>query len=518
MRRILISIVAAIVIGIFLSPMDSFAVSADIAGLSVESHGHLQSNFVIRDGNGFNYGFMDHLEGVQWLQEIQADFEVKPKYVGTKPCLRFEKAFFRWRGSYDAIYDLRSSGPGTINDIRGQRGPSRFDLDKDDLKFENDMREMFVDFVYEPPDSEFRGNLRLGRQIVTWGESDGFNLMNIVCPNDYHKMMFFSPPEDLLTPLYMGRLDLKTGPYGPFSEFNAQFLVIPDNRPVQYSALDGRYNAPYASIFKPWTGPFGADVRYVAPADTFGNMNYGVRLGTVVQETTAFLYYYDGYLKSGMEDYPIADWRNFYNSDDPHIDWIMPRTRVYGYSFVRHIPWGDWVFRGEGSLTQDQCVINQTLWAEWLGGRDPFTLTLREWQGIGEHDQWQFLFGFDKTWSNVHLGTTSALISAFQVYFCHLSGFEENEPFTNIPQDDVKLTLLLMTDYWHGKITPQIFLMYDTIGAWMTTCGVNYTINNHWYANITQMSFWRGHAEGRGDFAPKAPWASEINFKIGFQW
>ena len=123
---------------------------------------------------------MDDLQGVQWIQELQLDLEVTPEYPTGQPLVRFEKAFFRYRGAYDAIYDTSDKYNDVVNDAQG-----KFELGKRDLKWDQDLREAFADFVAENEYSTMRANLRLGKQIVQWGESDAFNLMNIVNPNDY---------------------------------------------------------------------------------------------------------------------------------------------------------------------------------------------------------------------------------------------------------------------------------------------------------------------------------------------
>ena len=153
--------------------------------LTTDFHGYLESRYVIRDTSGFQHGFMDDTESVQWIQETQFDLEVRPEY-SVVPQFHFEKVFLRFRGAYDAIFDVSDD----FGNIR-EKSPADFELGKDDLRYEADLREAFLDFVGQNSAGTIRANLRLGRQIVQWGEADGFNLMNVVNPNDNRNKMFF---------------------------------------------------------------------------------------------------------------------------------------------------------------------------------------------------------------------------------------------------------------------------------------------------------------------------------------
>ncbi len=218
--------------------------------LTTDFHGRLQSNYVLRDTNGFQNKFMDSVTCSQWLTELKFDLTIRPENMGFGN-IQVNKFFLTYRGSYDAVFDVTDRW----DNVR-DKSPSDFELGKDDLKVENDLREAFVDIV-----SEFGAQqsvvLRLGRQIVQWGEADGFNVVNIINPQDNSNKMFFDKPEDLAIPLWMARLDYSTGMVGPFNSIDFQFVAIPDIRPHQFAPLDSSLtdpydhnNAPYAFGFK----------------------------------------------------------------------------------------------------------------------------------------------------------------------------------------------------------------------------------------------------------------------------
>ena len=213
-------------------------------------HGHLQTNYVLRDTNGFQNKFMDDVVCSQWLTELKFDVTVRPEDMSWGN-IKLHKFFFTYRGAYDAVFDVTDRW----DNVR-DKSPDDWELGKDDLKVENDLREAFIDFV-----SEFGGQqsvvVRLGRQIVQWGEADGFNVVNQVNPQDNSNKMFFEKPEDIATPLWMLRADYTTGMIGPFDSIDLQLVVIPDIRPHQYAPLTDHgsdpydhNNAPYAFGFK----------------------------------------------------------------------------------------------------------------------------------------------------------------------------------------------------------------------------------------------------------------------------
>jgi len=225
--------------------------------LDTEFHGRIQSTFVLRDNNGFQYDVFDQAKGMQWRNELKFEVTAKPEYE-LEPALRLDKIFLSYRGAYDAIFDVLKdrdawqdpAGAEAIN----EKSTADFDLGRDDIEYENDLREAFIDIVGE---TEFQSvTLRLGRQIVQWGEADGFNLVNVLNPNDNSVLMFFETPEELATPLWMGRINYSKANLGALHNIGVEVALIPDIRPQQFAPLhDTQYedyncNAPYAFGFK----------------------------------------------------------------------------------------------------------------------------------------------------------------------------------------------------------------------------------------------------------------------------
>ncbi len=481
MKRAIKILVLLAAVGMCLCPVSAFAFKTNF-------HGYAESRVVLRDTTGFQYGFADDMEGVQWMQELQLDLEVVPSYPKGQPLVRFEKAFFRYRGAYDAILDLRDE----YKNIR-EKSPADFELGRDDLKLENDLRECFADFVAENKFGDVRANLRIGRQIVGWGEADVFNLVNIVNPFDLWNKANFSNPEDLVSPLWMGRFDLNLPGVGVFDGFNLQLLAIPDIRPHVFAPLDGTYAAPYAGGF---AGFAPLPVKENVKSSSFDNSEFGVRLGAMLSGSALFLYYFEGYNDNPSVDFTTAG-LGYYTADHP-------KTRTIGYSFNKFFDRGNFVFRGEGSVTQDMPFVDlETL---GTGGK-----------GYAIHDYYQVLFAIDKSFSNLPIGTGSALSTAWQIYYNKVEDWDENAVFgRTTPEDDIRATMVLATDYMHGALAPTVVLLWDNAGAWLTQLSLNYSPDGKWYFNVTQASVF-GDPNGNSAYTGNIK-GSEVQFKCGYRW
>ena len=288
----------------------------------------------------------------------------------------------------------------------------------------------------------------------------------------------------------MGRMDVTTPGIGPFAEFNAQVLATPDIRPLQLAPADGNYNAPYAF---PLVGLAPFPIKEDVEASTMSNMEYGIRLGTAMSGWQVFLYYFDGWQDDGALDFSTL-------FTEGAFTFRHPENKTYGYSFNKFFDTGNFIFRGEGSMTTDKTQTDFS---------DP--------KGYTAHDFYQVLFGFDRDFSGRSIGTDSALSTAFQVYYAKIDDWDENALFLRTaPEDFYRFTMLLTTNYYHGTIVPTIFVMYDTEEAWMTNASISWSPDYHWYVSLSQISFY-GDTDSQSAFGPLIS-TSELALKIGWRW
>ncbi len=513
--------------------------------------GRIQSTFVLRDTNGFQYDFLDETEGVQWRNELKFELTIRPEYEELHT-FRLDKIFLGFRGAYDAIFDTRDG----YEDVR-EKSPADFELGLDDIEYESDLREAFTDLIAEG--ERHRVILRLGRQIVQWGEADGFNVVNIINPQDNSTLMFFENIDDLATPLWMARLSCSLRSIGPFRDLSFQGVVIPDIRPHQFAPLDDNMDAPYAFGFKhlkgkdiayfhklssdfgftamgmdlgsindlegamagPLGGMFGitdpiTKWKEDVPAREVDNMEYGARLQGSSGGFVGALYYFHGY-----QDDPAMDFSELVSSQK--LTFRHPEQDMFGASFNLFVPSVNAVLRGEGCLISKQGIVD---FSGVTGGTEAFTgPNLPPGYELGAKGYvlkkvWHTLIGLDKDLWMRWLNPKCMIHTSWQGYWRHIEGWDHDSIYRPFDEaDNFRITGFFWSDFWNGRIHPEIFVMYDPENTWMTMTSVKYTKDGKLFYKITQMSFW-GDSDAISPFTEPIDLTrtSEISFRVGYNW
>jgi len=557
-----VSIVGAIVMAFILL----FCVEYSEA-LTTDFHGRVQSTYVMRDYTGLQYGFMDEVRAVQWRNELKFDITVTPEYEEYHK-FRIKKYFLSYRGAYDAIFDLRDrfDDKGTFdNPGLRDKGPADWELGKDDIETENDLREAFVDLA-----GDFGGsivNIRIGRQLVQWGEADGFVLINQVNPFDNSTLLFFEMPEDLATPLWMGRFNYSLGYIGPLKEVGLELLLVPDIRPWQVAPADdaiaGGTGAPYNlglwqlrrrplrafAIEKlgGWIADGTVDMRAVLAnaAEKGKTVDINTIMNAVATgepkymspadaEHWGLVWSENGHIQwkqdvpaSGRLDtmevgvrlqagygefvgnlYYYHGFQNFLAVDwsqllNPGDAWLTyPEQDLYGFSFNSYLTSINAILRGE------VCLIDRMhyLSIEDVAKGALATLTGADptVKGIGAHETYYYLLGLDKDFWIKWLNRKKMISTSWQVYWRHIAGWKHDPAFKPFYEhNNYRITGYFFTDYIHGRIHPELFFQYDPKGVWMTMASVKYSKDGRLFYKLTQISFWgnRGATEGVVDGA-----------------
>lgn len=477
--------------------------------LNTEVRGHVSSLFILRDDTGFQHGFLDSNKGVQWRNELQFDLTLKPEYT-SMPTYYLEKVFLSYRGAYDAIFELTDR----YDNVRS-KSPREHELGREDIEWENNLREVFVDLVAE--EGMQHVNLRLGRQIVRWGETNLFNIVNLPNPNDNSFQMFFLDPDDLAYPLWMARLNYNITGAGVFDNLGFEFLAIPENKPTILAPLGDsndflNTDAPYAFILRDLysqLNDFGLGntiLKEDVPGDTWENMEYAISCFFSISNLEAALHYFVGHQDTG-----VLDWSGFFSTTPLGYQTLYfkhPRQRTYGASFNYFIGPLNSVLYGEGAWTSKM----------HLSGPNDIT----GFPTIASHNVSQVLLGIQKDLHPKWIGTTSALTWSMEGYWKHIKNMPTDEDPSLYAQDkkNTKIfSMFFMTDYHHGEIQPMLTVAYDTEGCFVTNASVSYDPDGKWKFAITQMSFW-------GNRTPLSQYSvdgvmqdnSELSFRIYYRF
>ncbi len=229
---------------LFLLPANADALYRSSDYGTVDLSGRIRSTNTIRH---FDWNAHDF---IMQRNELKLRFEWKWLDRGkafkryTVPWLKRSDIFMLYRGIYDSIYDFTPglserhdfqgdeicpAGSGCKNSWTGREAmnldPGLTDAERDALKFKNRVREAYVDLYFK----HLPLTLRIGKQQVTWGESDGFRLNDRANTLDlsWHFFQELPPPgygfDEIRQPFFMikGLWDLhQIGPLSqPFLEF-----------------------------------------------------------------------------------------------------------------------------------------------------------------------------------------------------------------------------------------------------------------------------------------------------------
>jgi hypothetical protein len=519
----------------------------------------VQSTFVLRDADGgFGRGFYDSSRGVQWRNELKFDLYLRPSGNVGLGEFKVEKVFLSYRGAYDAIFELTDR-----YDLVGEKEKDDFEIGKDDVEWENDLREAFIDIIADAENTTT--TLRIGRQIVQWGENDIKNMINVINPTDLSYQMFFSPPEDTAMPLWMLRLNHDIRDVGPFRTIGLEFVAVPDIRPSNFAPLHGEQrnnfgdpiwntDAPYAFLFDDFdtfsdqvvsgvnqqvfgpgsptgitlasdanTGTTAMALTYEEDeaSSTWENMEYGFRLYSEIFDVNTSFYYLVHF-----QDDPAVDVTDSVAFGARYIGWVLagqtpgaepagpnavfthPRLRSYGLSFNTYIPSLDIILRGEAAL-HDKKWLTDT--EGLLTGQSP---------GYSAHKVYQYMLGIDKDFKQWYwTGTIANWSMSFQAFYQHIDDWKDNSEYRiQNKEDSWLLTYMVRTDYHHGQILPGLTANYDTKGVWNIRPDLMYKPNHKWFFNLTLMTF-LGNRNSAYQFPTvMVENGSEVSFRMGYNF
>lgn len=250
------------------------AVHATLRHGPIQVAGNLQSQNLVRMPEPGVFQFIQQRNSArvqltyQWLEGGTAleRFAV--------PFLREGSALLLWRGVYDSVYDTtpavaarqdvhgRAYGGLTLPEFARVVGrPRAVELDslsdgaRDALRFENDLREAYLDLKFR----DVPLSMRLGKQQIVWGEADNFRMLDRANALDltWHQAMELPPPafgwDEIRRPFWMLKFLYDTGQIGPLSQTFLEWYWNPgDWRPAKIAFLPRPWGLPFLD---PLTNP-----------------------------------------------------------------------------------------------------------------------------------------------------------------------------------------------------------------------------------------------------------------------
>lgn len=139
-----------------------------------------------------------------------------------------------FRGEYEGVYDIGPSEFRTAKENRKLDFPLTGTMPEDaiakqrrDLRNVGSHRERLFQAYVEARIGDVHA--RLGRQILAWGETDAFRLLDNINPLDFSFGGFLLPLDERRVPLDMLRLSYTIGRMGPLSEMYLEGFIALDD-------------------------------------------------------------------------------------------------------------------------------------------------------------------------------------------------------------------------------------------------------------------------------------------------
>ena len=405
-----------------------------------EMKGKVQSKVTLRteDSEGFTFPETDAGDMVQHRNlayiEVNKDFE---EASGINMNLHLVGRFL-----YEGVYDY---GPQEFKDVYEAN-----EDEIDDLRKDADLWEAYVDVA------EAGAFLRVGRQNVSWGETDIFQMLDRINPLDNTYGGAFEDLDDRRIPLWMARGSYNFGKVAGISSLTLEGFWNPGFADQKVAPLSP-YGTPYAFPAPPSPLP----TRVIEPDDDMEGSRYGLRLQGVFADNFNFsLAHYKTIL-----DTPAA--RLVVDPGSPvglTQELIYEDVHITGGSLSFFEPFTESIIRTEVAYFHNEPVFIPEINLSGTGE-------------IPDKDMYRFMVAMDKPFWARFLNKKSMINLNFQYFGEYIDDFDDRQrlpaptyptgAFATQKEYEQKFTLVGYTLYRNGTVTPQVAVAYDPRGAWM---------------------------------------------------
>jgi hypothetical protein len=470
------------------SPAMSYDFSVGGKQLSVLGYFMQQAQFSLLQGD--HYDTEQDLQGALFNAFLEANYNFRDDM----------KFYVSGMLTYDWVYDLKSSD-SSWNDKLFAKSRRELYSDNNDWQI---LKEAHVTWSPE------RGMLRVGKQMVAWGEFVGTRIMDQWNPQDQRRGFADVQFETSLIPIWLVR-----GEYHPVCKpnflqdlgielvFNPNVEFIP-NVPLATGGNVGGIWAPNVTATVPRIPPIGwpggevhvgssvNDINHTPRSLSSEGFEYGVRLrGIIADDVWTFNYFYG--LDNSALSRPVHPLPTITPGSDgmsilhPTSESFYPLLRFLGITYLGDFP---------------------SLRAASLGGVAP-TLTVESLYAFSDtfvnasSNQWErhdeLRLGVQVDWKVKipALNRASFFSISPNWYMRHIFDYPKvglNQVFEN----NYTSSLVLMTSYFHNKIAPQYVIIRDwTNQGTMHRMTLTYDRSSEWHFTLGAVVL-NGQKQGAG--------------------
>ena len=491
-KRLFFAVVAAMFVVLVSSP--AMAREFMVGGKPLNLFGY------VTQGIGLGLHSQDYYDTEKGLQAALFNILVEGDYSFSNDLKLYASGMFSADWAYDLKHDDRSWNDKLFSDSGDQ-------LYKDDEYWQL-LKELHL--TYTPPNAYFR----VGKQIVKWGETLGFRLMDQINPSDSRRGFADVEFETSVIPIWLVRAEYFPEVTSSWLQdlgfeivFNPNVDFIP-NQPIRTGNDEAGIWAPNAEI--PVPGGYahlGSSVNNIVEPDGSDGFEYAFRVKASAWDSFITLNYFDGVADTpvtrtvaGPAPTVASDGRLIIH---PAYEGYYPDFRFIGATFARDFP---------------------SLKAGFLGGVAPM-FTLEAFYGLDntfktslgtlkKFDELRWAIGAD--WK-VKIGVLNPLTYfSINAQFYHVKTLDYPSYGLTVLEDAYTTTLMVSTQYFHGKIKPSFFWMRDVNNhADYYKLGVKYVPSNEWEYGLGAV-FFDGKEPGNGFqvFENK----DYLYFKLSYKW
>jgi hypothetical protein len=363
---------------------------------------------------------------------------------------------------------------------------------------------------------------RVGKQIVSWGEMDGFRLMDQINPLDQRRGFQDVEFETTIIPIWLLRSEyfppIRTAwlkdlgfefVFNPNADFIDDQRILTGNDKGGIWAPNVLANGPFP-FGKAHVGSIFENIKNPGHFDSDG-FEYAFRVKANVMDTLVTLNYFYGRANSPvLKNSPVAPFITKASDGllilHPFQEGYYPLFRFIGATLSRDLQFLRIPFLGG---------ISPVLRTEAFYAFDDTFVTLKN--RFAKSDEFRWAVGLDWKWIFRFLNPTGGFSLSPQFYHQRII----DEPsgaarFNGIYRDNYAATIGLKTSYFHSRLTPSVFLYYDiTNKANFWRLQLIYDHSDNWHFTL---GAWLGDGKISGRSFNLFDNKDYIFFKLTYKW
>ena len=479
-----------------------------------------QTAFRTETSSGFTYPETSagHLVQNRNLLEIELAHSLDSVFTSRPPWLSDLAYRLRYKAVYEGLWDygpneysqqveVNPPSPFDPNEPAADRTVNRTAINRQILGHQDEIWNAYGQGSFGPL------FLRIGRQDLSWGETDGFRLLDMIEPLDNRfGLPLVEDLDDRRIPLWMARATVAL----PWRTEDVTNLTL-DSYFVPAPVDDQEAPIP------PRGSPFAAPAQpsffqraVTRPGTQLEDSRGGGRLiATLFEDATVSLAHYVTWNDNPAARVDVERVDLVGGKPVPRLalDFVFYQQQITGGTFTMHVKppidtvvrletamfWDERVFIPEraGSGAGFQPLVSAAIADRLAGGSGAVS------GGFADRDVFRWVIGFDKFFWLRTLNPTNTFSFSTQLFQTHILDYDDSikfgvtNPGTNqfVPrnEDEFTVTYLLSTLFWRGRLQPSVFGSYDPRGVLSAVPALTWLVGTH-------LRFTVKYAVTRGNF------------------